>query len=67
MEKSIREIIAGEKHMDIRSLQQSRREQDFSAVMVKYAIYMLLAAVGIIGFANLANTMIINITTKRRE
>ena len=67
VEKSIREIIAGEKHMDIRSLQQSRREQDFSAVMVKYAIYMLLAAVGIIGFANLANTMIINITTKRRE
>lgn len=36
-------------------------------MMIKYAVYLLLAVVGIIGFANLANTMIINITTKRRE
>ncbi len=50
-----------------KDLQRSRHEQELGAMMIKYAVYLLLAVVGIIGFANLANTMIINITTKRRE
>lgn len=67
VEESIRGIIDSEDHLDMTTLQRSRHEQELGAMMIKYAVYLLLAVVGIIGFANLANTMIINITTKRRE
>lgn len=35
--------------------------------MMKLGCYLFMAIVGLIGFMNLANTMIINITTKKQE
>ena len=35
--------------------------------IVKLGCYLFMAIVGLIGFMNLANTMIINITTKKQE
>ena len=37
------------------------------ARMMKLGCYLFMAIVGLIGFMNLANTMIINITTKKQE
>ena len=41
--------------------------QNTQARMMKLGCYLFMAIVGLIGFMNLANTMIINITTKKQE
>ena len=35
--------------------------------MMKLGCYLFMAVVGLIGFMNMANTMIMNITTKKQE
>ena len=35
--------------------------------MMKLGCYLFIAVVGLIGFMNMANTMIMNITTKKQE
>ena len=35
--------------------------------MMKLGCYLFMAIVGLIGFMNIANTMIMNITTKKQE
>lgn len=67
VEEQLQQILSSKKHLEMESFKQNVREQEFGAMMIRYAIYTLLAVIGIIGFANLANTMIINITTRRRE
>lgn len=67
VEEQIQQLISSKKHLELESFEHSKREQDFGGLMIRSAIYSLLAVIGIIGFANLANTMIINITTMRRE
>ena len=38
---------------------------EFTARMMKLGCYLFMAVVGLIGFMNMANTMIMNITTKK--
>ena len=40
---------------------------EYTSRMMKLGCYLFMAIVGLIGFMNLANTMIINITTKKQE
>ena len=40
---------------------------EFAARMMKLGCYLFMAIVGLIGFMNMANTMIMNITTKKQE
>ena len=40
---------------------------EFAARMMKLGCYLFMAVVGLIGFMNMANTMIMNITTKKQE
>ena len=40
---------------------------EYASRMMKLGCYLFMAIVGLIGFMNLANTMIINITTKKQE
>ena len=40
---------------------------EYASRMMKLGCYLFMAIVGLIGFMNLANTMIINITTKKHE
>lgn len=67
VEERIQQIMSSREHLELESFEQNQREQEFGAMVIRSAIYSLLAVIGIIGFANLANTMIINITTRRRE
>lgn len=67
VEEQLRNILADKKHVDMESLSRNMAEQEFGGRIIKSAVYALLIAIGVIGFANLANMMIINITTKRRE
>lgn len=40
---------------------------EVAARMMKLGCYLFIAVVGLIGFMNMANTMIMNITTKKQE
>ena len=40
---------------------------EFASSMMKLGCYLFMAIVGLIGFMNMANTMIMNITTKKQE
>lgn len=67
VEKELNALIADESHIELESFADSLKEQEFGGLIIKYAIYVLLAVISIISFANLANTMITSITTRRRE
>ena len=41
--------------------------QNSKAKMMKLSCYLFMAIVGLIGFMNMANTMIMNITTKKKK
>lgn len=67
IEEKLESLIFGIRHVEMETWAHSLEEQTFGMRIIKSGIYSLLIAIGVIGFANLANMMIISITTKRRE
>ena len=46
---------------------QQLQYAELAARMMKLGCYLFIAVVGLIGFMNMANIMIMNITTKKQE
>lgn len=62
------EQLAGSSvHIKLSSYKQALASSEFSTRAVKSGIYILLAVIGLIGFMNLANTMVISVTARKRE
>ena len=55
------------KNYDCRTYHAQLQSAEFIARMMKLGCYLFMAVVGLIGFMNMANTMIMNITTKKQE
>ena len=53
-------------HLDVYKRQQLQ-SAEFASSMMKLGCYLFMAVVGLIGFMHMANTMIMNITTKKQE
>lgn len=60
-------ILADAQHIEISTYQDAIKMAVYSIRIMKLAVYAFLFIIGLIGFMNLANTMIINVITRRQE
>lgn len=67
VEKELNDIIGNNEHIEMISYNDSYRENDVSMSMVKLLSYIFLIILGLIGFMNMANTIIISIITRKQE
>jgi putative ABC transport system permease protein len=67
VQSNLENMISGREHLEMTSYQDALKLSEFSMSLLKSALYALLAVVGVIGFMNMANTMITSILTRRRE
>ena len=67
VEQSLNTLISNTSHIKMDTYHAQLQYAEFAARMMKLGCYLFMAVVGLIGFMNLANTMIINITTKKQE
>ena len=77
LQESIREstqmptffVVTNQQRIDIKmdTYHAQLQSAEFSARTMKLGCYLFMAVVGFIGFMNMANTMIMNITTKKQE
>lgn len=67
VEKKINEVLYGVEHVAVESFHNAMLSSQLCSTLMRSACYLFLGVFGLIGFMNLANTMIINIITKKHE
>ena len=67
VEQSLNTLISNTSHIKMDTYHAQLQSAEFSARTMKLGCYLFMAIVGLIGFMNMANTMIMNITTKKQE
>lgn len=67
VENQIKDLIAGEKHVEIDTYKNQLAVTQMSTKVMSTMAYSFLIIIGLIGFMNLANTMIMNIITRKHE
>ena len=67
VERSLSTLISNTSHIKMDTYHAQLQSAEFTARMMKLGCYLFMAVVGLIGFMNMANTMIMNITTKKQE
>jgi putative ABC transport system permease protein len=67
VEQSLNALISNTSHIKLNTYHAELQTAEYASRMMKLGCYLFMAIVGLIGFMNLANTMIINITTKKQE
>lgn len=67
VEQSLNTLISNTSHTKMDTYHAQLQSAEYASRMMKLGCYLFMAIVGLIGFMNLANTMIINITTKKQE
>ena len=67
VEQNLNTLISNTSHIKMDTYHAQLQSAEYASRMMKLGCYLFMAIVGLIGFMNLANTMIINITTKKQE
>lgn len=67
VEAAIRQLIAGQEHIEMKTYEKSLEMAEFSTRFMQTAIYAFIGIVGLIGFLNMANTVITGVVTRKRE
>ena len=67
VEQSLNNLLGNTSYVKMKSYHDELQTAEMASQMMKLGCYLFMAIVGMIGFMNLANTMIINITTKKQE
>mgnify|MGYP001421853620 CR=1 FL=1 len=67
VEQSLNTLISNASHIKMDTYHAQLQSAEFASSMMKLGCYLFMAVVGLIGFMNMANTMIMNITTKKQE
>ena len=67
VEQSLNTLISNTSHIKMDTYHARLQSAEFSARIMKLGCYLFMAVVGLIGFMNMANTMIMNIMTKKQE
>ena len=67
VEAGLRELLAGKNHCELSSYEGALQTSETSLGMMETLCYAFLFLVGLIAFMNMANTMVISITTRKRE
>ncbi|MBS4534454.1 ABC transporter permease [Clostridium sp. D2Q-14] len=67
VQKELKELLTDKEHVELETYQDALKTSQFSTRMMKMASYTLLAILGIIGFMNMTNTLIVSIITRKQE
>lgn len=67
VEEELRDLLGGVEHVEMNSYEDVLSNSKMAIRTTEAVAYAFLAVVGIIGFMNMANTMIISIITRKRE
>ena len=67
VEKQLKELTGGSEFYDLLSYDDAYRTADFGIGLMRDSLYALLFVDGIIGFMNMANTLITSIVTRKKE
>ena len=67
VEQSLNTLISNTSHIKMDTYHAQLQSAEFASSMMKLGCYLFMAIVGLFGFMNMANTMIMNITTKKQE
>lgn len=67
VEKQLKELTGGSEFYDLLSYDDAYRTADLSIGLLRDSLYALLLVIGIIGFMNMANTLITSIVTRKKE
>ncbi len=67
VEAAIQELLSGVSHVETDSFDDAMKQAKFGASVMQYGVYAFLALLGIIGFFNMANTIITGVVTRKRE
>ena len=67
VEQSLNTLISNTSYIKMDTYHAQLHSAKFASSMMKLGCYLFMAIVGLIGFMNMANTMIMNITTKKQE
>ena len=67
VEQSLNTLISNTSHIKMDTYHAQLQSAEYASRIMKLGCYLFMAIVGLIGFMNLANTMIINIITKKQE
>ncbi len=65
--RSLQGLLEGVSHTELTAYQDVLDSTVSGAVTMKVACYLFLGIIGLIGFMNMANTIIMNIITKKQE
>ena len=67
VEQSLNTLISNTSHIKMDTYHAQLESAESVTRMMKLGCYLFMAVVGLIGFMNMANTIIMNITTKKQE
>lgn len=67
VEKAIRELMEGMEHVELKTYDNSMESVKFMSGILQSAVYAFLGILGVIGFMNMANTIITGVVTRKRE
>lgn len=65
--EELRQVLSEINHVDITLLKDALRTTKSSTNLMKLGVYTFLAIIGLIGFMNMANTMITSMITRKQE
>ncbi len=63
----LEQLLQGVEHVELTVFSDVLDRSELGVRMIKVVCYLFLAVIGMIGFMNLANTMIMSIVTKKQE
>lgn len=67
VQSELEQLLSGTDHVEMSVFEQELKTAEASVRVMKAGCYAILVILGLIGFMNLANTMIMNIITKKQE
>ena len=67
VEKAISGLLEGVEHVDLKTYENAMESVEFASGVMQAGIYAFLGILGVIGFMNMANTIITGVVTRKRE
>lgn len=67
VEAAILQLVAGVEHLETDSYDNAFKQTQYGSKVMQGGVYMFLGLLGIIGFFNMANTIITGAVTRKRE